>query len=1063
MPVQRIRPEWYPLATQIRKEFGMARRPLCRAILAFAVLCGPLLASDAPSIQLRRWTHRAGGQQTTLGAQLRVGDAAKILREQLLARAGQRNVVSQQASKASGGTRVIDLRPRRAGTGTPLQLDGNATERRTIAPLAMGAKSIDVVRDFLRRNAGALRISDPDRELVLDREEGDELGRRHLRFSQQYHGTLVWPSNLIVHLDPAGNVDLVDGAFVGTPHRILREPIVDAPGATQRAARAVGVDRIFCGVPMLIVYTDHGRYPRLAWRIDVSPSPLESWWIVIDAANGTVIDRISRVMSESVTGSGVDPLGITRTLHLWQSGGTFYMLDASKPMFSASSQPPDPNKTSGAIMVFDAQNQPPSSHPQTVGNLALSQSMNPNSWPVADNVAAAYWLSATYDYYLRIFNRNSIDGSGGNIVGVTRFGSGLQNAFWMDKAQTMFFGDADLYTASVDVIGHELTHGVTSKTAALEYKDQAGALNESISDIFGQMVEADAKGSNDWIIGSSLHTPVRNMKNPGQFGDPDRMSQYVNTTDDHGGVHTNNGIVNHAYYLLAEGLDGGIGRNDASAIFYRALTQHLTKDSQFIDARIAAVNSANELFGSGSRQAQMTGKAFDAVEIFDASAPSAPPSIPTVNGPDATLFVFFDPKANASFLARRELASDGDLGIVLSHFAVSEERPGVSGDGSLAVFVDSTDDVCLIPTDGSQAETCLKLPSSGIHVSSVGMSRDANRFGFVLLGSDGNPENSIIVVDLNTSQSTRFTLTSNTQDGGSLNTIQFADTMTFTADGQLIVYDAFNVLTLSDGSKIGAWSIGALDLNSGGSEDLLAPIAGHDIEFPDLGKTSDQLLTFEVRNSDNGETDVLTANLDTQELNVIGKTSGVLSVPTFTGDDLAVVYAVAASTPTKTSLVIQRLGSDHLTTVGTADKWIDDGGAATVYRRGTYAGPTTKPGTLGFASGSYFGAAGATTTVTVKRASGNKGSVSVSYRTVDGTAIAGRDYSAASGTLTWSDGDDAPKTFQVRMLPNAGATNLTLNLSNASGGAQIDQATASLSISSSTAPPTTTRKRSVHH
>ncbi|PYQ56690.1 MAG: hypothetical protein DMF58_20110, partial [Acidobacteria bacterium] len=89
------------------------------------------------------------------------------------------------------------------------------------------------------------------------------------------------------------------------------------------------------------------------------------------------------------------------------------------------------------------------------------------------------------------------------------------------------------------------------------------------------------------------------MKNPGQFGDPDRMSQYVNTTDDHGGVHTNNGIVNHAYYLLAEGLDGGIGRNNASAIFYRALTQHLTKDSQFIDARIAAVNSANELFGSG--------------------------------------------------------------------------------------------------------------------------------------------------------------------------------------------------------------------------------------------------------------------------------------------------------------------------------------------------------------------------------------------------------------------------------------------------------------------------------
>ena len=1040
-----------------------------RVVVAFLLACGTSFAADTPPIHVRHW-QRMSSPAAAAAPEFQRRSAAEVaqaLHEQLLARASERQAVVLQPKAQSGGRRMIDRSARRAGSGTPLQLHSIAESFYGITALSLGTPdaNLDLARQFLRQNAGALHIDDPDEELVLDRQEADELGRRHVRFTQQYRGTPVWPSDLIVHLDARGNVDLVDGAFVATPRRVVRQPIVEWSEAMERAAGALGVDRTACGVPQLIIYTAHGRYPRLAWRVGVSASLLSSWWIVVDAANGAIVDRISRVMTEAVTGSGIDPLGVTRTLHLWRSASRFFMVDTSKQMFNSSSQPPDPNKTRGAIMIFDAQNQPPTPNPQSISTLVLSESDSATSWPVADTVAAAFWLSATYDYYLRTFNRNSIDGSGGNIIGVTRLGRGMENAFWSSSLERMFFGDADLYTSSVDAIGHELTHGVTSKTAGLVYKDQSGALNEAMSDVFGEMIEADVLGSNDWIIGSSLRTPLRSMSDPGRFHDPAKMSDFIQTSQDNGGVHINSGIINRAFFLLTEGLNGGIGRTDASAIFYRALTQHLTKDSQFIDARLAAVTSAKELFGPSSRQAQMTASAFDAVELFDASQPNAPPPIPAVSGADATLFIFFDTKANRFFLGRKEIPSDGDLGAPLSRFDISEERPSVTGDGSLAVFVDSVHDVCLIATDGSQPETCLGLPAKGVRVSSVGMSRDARRFGFVLLKSDNNPDDHIVVVDLKTDQTQTYELTASTKDGpGALNTVLFADTMTFTADGQFIVFDAFNVLTLSDGSRIGVWSIGALALANGATEDLVPPIPGLDIEFPDLGRTSDDLLTFETRDSATGETTVIAANLETEDFSVVGKTSGVLSVPSYTGDDRAIVFAAASTTPTKTSLLVQRLDSDHITPVGGAERWIDDGESSTIYRRGTYAGPSLNPGRIGFASAAYFGQAGATTTTTVNRVGGNQGSVSVSYRTVDGTAAAGRDYTPAFGTLTWADGDKAGKTFQVRMSPNAGAGDLTLRLTDATGGAQIDTQTATLSISPSLAPPPKTRRRrSVRH
>ncbi len=311
-------------------------------------------------------------------------------------------------------------------------------------------------------------------------------------------------------------------------------------------------------------------------------------------------------------------------------------------------------------------------------------------------------------------------------------------------------------------------------------------------------------------------------------------------------------------------------------------------------------------------------------------------------------------------------------------------RPSVSADGSLAVFVDSLRDVCLIPTNSSQAETCLNLPSQGIRVSAVGMSPDASKFGFVLFGADGTPEDEIIVVNAATSQSVRYTVSAPIFDGASsFTTIEYADAMTFTADGQFLVYDALNLI-LANGEPWEAWSIYALDLSSGAVLSIVPPIRGLDVGFPSLGHTSDDLMVFEAYDPAAGQSGVITTNLQTDDFIVAGVERGAEAVPSFTGDDRAIVYPVGASNPTGASLVRQNLNADHVTPAGSVSPWIESAAYGVIYRRGTYSGPTTQPGSMAFASPTFNGTEGSTVTVSIARMGGNKGAASISYATANG-------------------------------------------------------------------------------
>ncbi|MEU5094702.1 M4 family metallopeptidase [Streptomyces sp. NPDC020996] len=230
-------------------------------------------------------------------------------------------------------------------------------------------------------------------------------------------------------------------------------------------------------------------------------------------------------------------------------------------------------------------------------------------------------LGATFEMYLQAFGRRSIDGDGLPLDATVHFDRDYDNAFW--NGEQMVFGDGDGevfldFTIPVDVIGHELTHGVTQHTANLTYFGQPGALNESLSDVFGSLIKQYTLGQTaaeaDWLIGAGLLAPrvtgraLRSMKEPGTAYDDDvlgkdpqpaTMAGYVRTGRDNGGVHINSGIPNHAFYLVATAL-GGHAWERAGQIWYDVLTGgELKQDALFADFATLTAKAARERYGQG--------------------------------------------------------------------------------------------------------------------------------------------------------------------------------------------------------------------------------------------------------------------------------------------------------------------------------------------------------------------------------------------------------------------------------------------------------------------------------
>jgi len=958
------------------------------------------------------------------------------------ARDRQRTALQRLATVASPDLQVH----LRHENGTLRQARGTVLARAVAGPAKAtpSERHLATTHAFLQTHAELLQLDSPAEELALDRSESDGLGGRHLRFSQRHGKLPVWPATLSAHLDPQGNLTVLEGAYIPTPRNLPDAPTLPSADALLRGRSSVpGGMRGDASTPELIVFAPLDREPRLAWRFTLNIGFTQAWAFVVDALDGRLLQRANRILDANVAGRGTDLQGVPRNLSVWQANNTHFLIDTSKPMFKAGTDPVQ--KPEGTITIADARNKEPNELQGS--DVFLITTANPAQWDIPDGVSAAYNFSQTYDYFLAQHGRDSLDGQGGNITAIVRVGTKYDNASWNGNLRLMLFGTVQPYAGALDVVGHELTHGLTENSANLVYENQPGALNESFSDIFGEMVEAHVEGQPDWKLGTRLTKIFRDFKNPGSLiieganrPYPSKMSEFLqlpNTDDaDHGGVHLNSSIINHCYWLLAEGLPGAIGLRDAERIFFRTLTQHLQAQSQFIDTRLGAIAAAEALFGAGSTQALRTAAAFDTVEIFAAPETPTPPSVPVVSGPDSTLFISADPFFGDLTLYRQESAQgDSQNG---SDFAdgIGLSRPAITGDGQLALYVGGDFDLCFAETASPSTRECFNIPGL---VHSVAVSPDGRSGAFVFRDHNtGLADNRISLVNLADGTTRTYELLAPAVDGVPVDGILYADSMTFSTDSQVLYYDALSRLRFGSGPTVERWSIYALHIETGKISIVVPPIEGVDTGNPAMGRAGNRYLVLDALVERTGNSSVFTLDLFSGNAAEVAVVDRGLGYPTFVGDETAVVYAQRdpSAFGSDFSLVRQPLGADRLSQTGTLTLWIHDAGLGVIYRRGTFSGSNDLPqaAIASPAPGSTF-------------PTGTPVTVSVNATDADGTVTRVEFYDGDDKL-----GEDTTAPFSLTWTPTRGGGHRLIARATDNLGGSGDTQAVSINIGTDTPP-----------
>jgi Zn-dependent metalloprotease len=467
----------------------------------------------------------------------------------------------------------------------------------------------------------------------------DANGATHVRVQRSYLGLPVIGGDLVVHQGPDAAWDGVSQTLAA-PVRVSVRPTVGkaraerAVTATDRVTRSIRKLRVE-GAPRLVVDAVAGA-PRLAWefttggrRTDGTPSRLLTY---VDARTGDVIRREERI--QTTDGEGSSLYSGTVDLEVTPSGTSYLLKDPTRGNTYTTDFG---NKTDGLLcQLFGSGCKPGTTFSSTdtfFGNGSTSSRESAG-------VDAQYGTNVTWDYYQQVHGRNGIFGNGTGSFNRVHYGNGYVNAFWDGTKMTYGDGDGVSYgpLVSLDVAGHEMSHGVTENTAALTYSGEPGGLNEATSDIFGTMVEFYAANTNDpadYYIGEEFdlaqHDGFRRMDNPSLDGN---SHSCWSTTTKNVDVHYSSGVGNHFFYLLAEGSGAktignkahnsptcngstitGIGRSDAERIWFRALTVYMTSGTTYAGARTAMLNAATDLFGAGSVQRATVAAAWSAVNV----------------------------------------------------------------------------------------------------------------------------------------------------------------------------------------------------------------------------------------------------------------------------------------------------------------------------------------------------------------------------------------------------------------------------------------------------------------
>ncbi|CAM5603983.1 M4 family metallopeptidase [Streptomyces canus] len=505
------------------------------------------------------------------------------------------------------------------------------------------ATALENAASVLADRASALGLTSAQatkvRDVIVDAD-----GTQHVRYDRTYRQLPVLGGDFVVHLAPDGAYKSSSRATKSAISLAGVTPVLSAPRAADLAANALKAANLgetlkkLTAKPQLVVDALHGA-PKLAWQTNAAAqdslgNPVART-VLTDARTGAQIDAWDSI--EQAAGDGKSLYSGTVPLQTTQSGSTYQLKDATRGNTYTGDAA---NKTDLCFLTICI-----SRAPSTVFSDA------DNHWgtgATSDRATAAvdaqYGTDVTWDYYKNVHGRNGIGGDGKGSYNRVHYGTNYNNAFWDDSCFCMTYGDGDGTQlgplVSLDVAGHEMSHGVTSKTAALTYSGESGGLNEATSDIFGTLVEFYAGNSSDtgdYLIGEKIvrsgfgRDALRYMDKPSKDGSSaDSWSSSVGNLD----VHYSSGVANHFAYLLAEGsgartINGvsynsptsngstvtGIGRDKLGAIWYRALTVYMTSSTNYAGARTATLNAAKDLYGAGSTEYNAVAAAWSAVNV----------------------------------------------------------------------------------------------------------------------------------------------------------------------------------------------------------------------------------------------------------------------------------------------------------------------------------------------------------------------------------------------------------------------------------------------------------------
>jgi bacillolysin len=486
-------------------------------------------------------------------------------------------------------------------------------------------------------DAGQLRLARTREDTLLP-------GRRHQRFSQLESGVPVWGGELVVQTGPDGVLSVLGTLYeqIGLDTR----PALSSAEALAVAKRAGSEPFGREGQPELVVLPREDGSYTLTYRIRTRRTgTLDLHLLFLDAHTGAVVKDLRDVKTQSAVGSGTGVLGDRKKLSTRSSGSQFVAEDGLRPPAIATFD----YHGDFDRLAFDFPDFPQ-------GSFAVDAD---NTWTDGANVDAHSYAGYTYDFYFKRFGRRGLDNSDIPIRSITHPASRKDFFTYSDDFIFQFFLNAGYYgdgimiygdglpegftfggqrwdylAGSLDIVAHELTHGVTDYTSHLVYQGESGALNEAFSDMMGTSAEfffqpagsGPLKG--DYLIGEDTITPggIRSMANPHAFGDPDHYSVRYTGSADNGGVHTNSGIPNHVFFLAIEGGTnrtsgqhvtgvGGANREEIEKVFFRAFTQMLPSTANFATARAATLQSARDLYGAGGAVENAVRQAWSAVGV----------------------------------------------------------------------------------------------------------------------------------------------------------------------------------------------------------------------------------------------------------------------------------------------------------------------------------------------------------------------------------------------------------------------------------------------------------------